>query len=59
MLRIRWTAKMTNEDCMKKANHQRNLLKNIRKRQSSFFGHVMRRAGIENFVTTGRINGKR
>ena len=31
---------------------QRKLIVNIRKRQSSFVGHVMRKGGLEHIVTT-------
>ncbi|GFO23959.1 hypothetical protein PoB_005046400 [Plakobranchus ocellatus] len=31
----------------------------IRKRQATFFGHVMRREKLENLVTTGMLEGKR
>ena len=31
----------------------------IRRRQSGFYGHVMRRGGLEYVVSTGRLEGKR
>ena len=31
----------------------------IRERQARFFGHVMRRDGMENIITTGKIIGKK
>jgi hypothetical protein len=30
----------------------------IKRRQSQFLGHVMRRSGLENFMTAGNIEGK-
>ncbi|GFO38446.1 hypothetical protein PoB_006495100 [Plakobranchus ocellatus] len=37
----------------------RLLISKIRKRQATFFGHVMRREKLENLVTTGMLEGKR
>ena len=34
-------------------------MKNIVKRQTEFFGHVIRKEELENFVVTGFIEGKR
>ncbi|GFO37552.1 retrovirus-related pol polyprotein line-1 [Plakobranchus ocellatus] len=31
----------------------------IRRRQAKFVGHIMRREGLENLVTTGRMEGKK
>ena len=59
MLRIPWIARVTNIDCLKEANETRQLYTTIRKRQTAFFGHVMRRGALENIVTTGKIEGKR
>ena len=58
MLRIPWTARVTNNDCLKEANETRTLYTTIRKRQTTFFGHVMRRETLENIVTTGKIEEK-
>ena len=59
MLRIPWTAKKTNVEVLNQACTQRNLIKRIRIRQSRFFGHIMRREGLEHLVTTGKIQGRR
>ena len=52
MLRIPWTARVTNNDCLKEANETRTLYTTIGKRQTAFFGHVVRREALENIVTT-------
>ena len=31
----------------------------IRERQARFFGHVMRRDGMENIITTGTVSGEK
>jgi ribosomal 50S subunit-associated protein YjgA (DUF615 family) len=38
---------------------KRKLINCIRRRQSQFLGHVMRRGGLENFETTGKIKGRK
>ncbi|GFN99673.1 serine/threonine-protein phosphatase 6 regulatory ankyrin repeat subunit b [Plakobranchus ocellatus] len=59
MLRISWTAKKTNDTVLEEAHTTRLLISKIRKRQATFFGHVMRREKLENLVTTGILEGKR
>ena len=59
MLRIPWTARKTNEDVLTEANHNRQLITNIRRRQAKFIGHIMRKGELEHTVTTGKLNGKR
>ena len=31
----------------------------VRKRQLNFFGHIMRREGLENIIVTGMVEGRR
>ena len=59
MMKISWTAKITNENVLKEANEKRRLITDLRKRQSKFIGHVLRKRKIEHLVTTGKILGKR
>ena len=59
MLRIPWTARKTNEEVLNEAGETRKLLTSTRRRQTKFFGHVMRRKQLEHLVTTGKLNGKR
>ena len=59
MLRIPWTAKKTNQEVLKEAVTERSLLNRIRKRQATFFGHVMRRERMEYDITTGMLEGNR
>ncbi|GFO26694.1 LOW QUALITY PROTEIN: endonuclease-reverse transcriptase [Plakobranchus ocellatus] len=59
MLRISWTAKKTNDTVLEEAHTTRLLISKIRKRQATFFNHVMRREKLENLVTTGMLEGKR
>jgi hypothetical protein len=41
------------------ANETRTLIKDIRKRQLNFFGHILRKEQIEHIVITGKISGRR
>ena len=45
-MRMSWTEKNSNEEVMEMARHKRSLLKNVRKRQLQFFGHVSRADGL-------------
>ena len=45
MLRIPWTARVFNEEVMRRAGVERRLLKTIRKKQLNFVGHIMRADG--------------
>ncbi|GFN79417.1 RNA-directed DNA polymerase from mobile element jockey [Plakobranchus ocellatus] len=59
MLRVPWTARKTNEEVLKETESTRSLMNRIRRRQAKFVGHIMRREGLENLVTTGRMEGKK
>ena len=62
MLRVPWTAKKTkfvNEMVSKEAETNRSLVQKIRIQLATFFGHVMRREGLEHFLTTGKLDKKR
>jgi len=59
MMRISWTDKMSNQEVLERAGTKRFLLKNIRKRQLEFLGHVMRKEELEHLSMTGKIDGKR
>ena len=51
--------KIRNEQVLERAGTMTSLVKEARKRQAVFFGHVMRRKELEHLVTTGKIDGKR
>ena len=59
MLRIPWTAKKSNIEVLQQANTERELLKQVRKRQLKFMGHIVRKNKIELLSITGKIEGKR
>ncbi|GFO08669.1 endonuclease-reverse transcriptase [Plakobranchus ocellatus] len=51
--------KNTNEEVLKETESTRSLMNKIRRRQAKFVGHIMRREGLENLDTTGRMEGKK
>ena len=59
MLRIPWTARMTNERVMELAGVRRELVAEVRKRQLKFLGHVLRHDCLEKDVFLGKIEGTR
>ena len=59
MMKISWMAKKSNDTVLKEARTSRALVNKIRTRQTTFFGHVMRREKLEHLITTGMMKGKR
>ena len=59
MMRVSWTERRTNQSILDEIQRSRELMKNIRKRQLGFLGHVLRREELENLSLTGRIDGQR
>ncbi|KAG1673509.1 Craniofacial development protein 2 [Nymphon striatum] len=59
MMRISWTEKRTNDSVLKEANVTRSLIKNVRRRQLEFLGHICRQKDLEYLSITGKIEGKR
>ena len=59
MMKISWMAKKSNDTVLKEAHTSRALVNKIRTRQTTFFGHVMRREKLEHLLTTGMMEGKR
>ena len=58
MMKISWMAKKSNDTVLKEAHTSRALVNKIRTRQTTFFGHVMRREKLEHLITTGMMEGK-
>ena len=60
ILKIPYTApRLTMIIVLQRPERTRRLLNAMKKRQSTFFGHCVRKGGLEDLVTTGRINEKR
>jgi ribosomal 50S subunit-associated protein YjgA (DUF615 family) len=58
MLKVPWTEKITNKNILKQVNEKRKTIKELRKKQSRFIGHILRKGKFENIVTTGKIKGR-
>ena len=58
-MRISFFQHMSNEEVLRKAEADRSLIKNIRKRQLEFLSHILRKDGMENLCITGFVEGKR
>ena len=59
MSRIPWTARITNEEVLRRAGAKRTLMNEITKRQMKWVGHVIRAKEIEHECLMGKIEGKR
>ena len=59
MERISYTAHKTNEFVLSKTQKSRMILRDIETRQFKFFGHVIRKCGLEETILSGYINGNR
>ena len=58
-MKISWTKKVTNEDVLRRAQTEQQLMKQIVKKQCSFLGHIVRKGGIKCQVVTGKVDGER
>ena len=59
MLRIKWTSHTSNAEVMRRAGCQQNLILTIRRHHLEFFGHAMRKEGLEDLFVTGKVEGRR
>ena len=55
MEKISWTDHVRNEEVLLRVNEQRNILHEIRKRKSNWFGHILRRNCLLKQVIEGKI----
>ena len=51
--------RISNEEVLRRVETGRKLCVKIRERQVRFFGHVMKRDGLENIIMTGMMKGKK
>ena len=58
MEKISWTDHVRNEDVLLRANEQRNILHEIRKRKGNWIGHILRRNCLIRQVIEGKIKGE-
>jgi hypothetical protein len=58
MEKISWTDHVRNEEVLLRVSEQRNILHEIRKRESNWIGHILRRNCLLKEVTEGKIKGQ-
>lgn len=61
LLKIPWTAHVTNEEVLRRAQCERELVHTVKKRKTAYLGHIMRgsRYEILKLIMEGKIEGKR
>ena len=59
MMKIPWTDRVCNEEVLSRAHVKRKMINDIRVGQLNFFGHTIRKDGLENLAMTGKMEGKR
>ena len=59
MLRVSWRDRVTNEEVLLRVGQRRSLLAELRRRQMSFLGHVIRNEKMEHLCLSGMIEGRR
>jgi len=58
MEKISWIDHVRNEEVSLRANEQRNILHEIRKRKANWIGHILRRNCLLQRVIEGKIKGE-
>ena len=60
MLKVPYTAHMTNEEVLKRVNVKERILKaEIMKRKARYFGHIIRADSLQRQLLEGRVEGRR
>ena len=58
-IRLPWIERKTNDWVLDKIGNRLMLREMVQRRKLRFFGHVIRRKGLERTIITGKVNGKR
>ena len=59
MLKISYTEHKSNDAVLKLMKTEKQLINTIKQRKCRYFGHLIRRDGLQRLLLEGRINGKR
>lgn len=61
MLRVPWTDRVTNDEILRRIGRDRELMLNVKKKKTSYFGHIMRNSKYQllQLIVEGKIEGKR
>jgi ribosomal 50S subunit-associated protein YjgA (DUF615 family) len=57
-MKVNWTSRISNEAILKQVNGERRIIKEVRKRQSKYIGHIIRNGKIENPLTKDNFVGR-
>ena len=57
-MKISWKEYRSNEEVLSMINSKRMLIEMIKTRKLTYFGHLVRRGGIQRLLLDGKINGK-
>jgi hypothetical protein len=57
MEKISWTEHVRNEKVLLRVKEQRNILHEIRKLKANWIGHILRKNGLLQRVTEGKMQG--
>jgi hypothetical protein len=58
MLKVSWTETISKEDILKQVNEKMRLVVKLRKKQSRFLGHILKKGNLENIETAGKVIGR-
>lgn len=61
VLKVPWTARLTNEEILRRVDRQRELFETIKKRKTAYLGHIMRNNKYQflHLLIEGKIEGRR
>lgn len=61
MLRISWTYRVTNEAVLQRMQKEKEIMKTVKQRKLSYFGHIMRnnKYNLLQLIMQGKFDGKR
>ena len=61
ILKIPWTARITNEEVLRRIGGERKLFKIIKKKKTAYLGHIMRNTKYQllQLIIEGKIEGRR
>ena len=61
ILKIPWTARLTNEEVLRRVDKERELFELIKKKKTAYLGHIMRNPKYQflHLLIEGKIEGRR
>jgi len=59
MLNISWSERKSNKEVLALSNSKRTLLSTVKGRKLRYFGHLIRRDGLQRLLLEGKFNGRR